>query len=93
MKDYASPEVTKLLTFGNRIWTSKANYGRISGKFLESTSANYNAEVETLHTIKPERAVNDWVKQVTKGKIEKIVGKLKLLCTVEEIANCADIQI
>ena len=64
-----------VLTLSNGIWTREDFEDKINEKYLTHLNSTYNAQVLTLPRSSPEIKVNEWVKNVTKGKIEKIVSK------------------
>ena len=66
---------SRVLTLSNGIWTQEEFEDKINENYLTHLNSTYNAQVLTLPRISPEIKVNEWVKNVTKGKIEKIVSK------------------
>ena len=79
VRDYKDTDVTKILNYGNKFWTSKRYFDKIRGQYLERISSFYDADFSVIKAKDPEKEINDWVKVQTKGKIEKIVGKYVFL--------------
>ena len=79
VRDYKDTDVTKILNYGNKFWTSKRYFDKIRGQYLERISSFYDADFSVIKANDPEKEINDWVKVQTKGKIEKIVGKYVFL--------------
>merc|ERR1712156_620931 len=76
VRDYKDTDVTKILNYGNKFWTSKRYFDKIRGQYLERISSFYDADFSVIKANDPEKEINDWVKVQTKGKIEKIVDYL-----------------
>jgi serine protease inhibitor len=64
-----------VLTITNGLWTQPDVVSIINEKYLDHINKTYNAQVMILPNESPESAVNNWVKRVTQGKIQKIVGE------------------
>ena len=75
VKDYKNTDVTKILNFGNKFWTTQKYFKKIRGQYLEKISALYDADFSLIATKSPEKEINEWVKKQTNGKIDKIVGE------------------
>lgn len=69
------PADSLVLALSNGIWTQEEFESKIDKKYLKHLNTTYNAQVLSLPKVSPEVKVNEWVKNVTKGKIEKIVSK------------------
>ena len=73
--EYSSnKEVTKVLDFGNSIWIARDKFDELKDSYREKVSGIYDASIRGFREEDPEGAINDWVKEVTRGKIEKIAG-------------------
>jgi serine protease inhibitor len=79
LKEYQTTDVNTLLSFGTKLWTAKRYFDNIRGSFLEKLSAIYDIEFSLIKTKNPERDINRWVREITHGKIDKIVGMSLLL--------------
>ena len=75
VEDYKSTDVTEILNFGNKFWTTQKYFKKIRGQYLEKISALYDADFSLIAAKNPEKEINEWVKKQTNGKIDKIVGK------------------
>ena len=62
------------LAIGNKLWTTKNNFQKMNSGYMEKINGIYGASFEELEDKNPEVAINNWVKKITRGKIEKIVG-------------------
>lgn len=64
------------LDIANSIWYSKTY--PVEDSFLDVNRSHYNAEVRAADFADPEtlKAINDWVNNQTKGKIEKIIDEI-----------------
>ena len=76
VKSYKGTDVEKNLKFGNRMWTTPRYFPKIDGAYKSKLENLYGAKFAKFAAKNPEKEVNDWVKEVTQGKIDKIVGKL-----------------
>ena len=75
INEYSSNrEVTKVLDFGNSIWIARDKFDELKDSYREKVSGIYDASIRGFREEDPEGAINDWVKEVTRGKIEKIAG-------------------
>ena len=70
----SNKEVTKVLDFGNSIWIARDKFDELKDSYREKVSGIYEASIRGFREEDPEGAINDWVKEVTRGKIEKIAG-------------------
>ena len=77
VRDYKNTKVKDLLQFGNTLWTSDKYYNKTGGRFLEKVSSIYAAELRLLQKDNPQNEINQWVRDLTKGKIDGIIGELK----------------
>ena len=75
VKSYKGTDVEKSLKFGNRMWTTPRYFPKIDDDYKSKLENLYGAEFAKFAANNPEKEVNDWVKEVTQGKIDKIVGK------------------
>merc|ERR1711944_251438 len=69
VKDYKTPEIEKTLKFGNRMWTTQKYYPKILEPYKNTISKLYDAEFSKLPAKNGEVEVNNWVSEITKGKI------------------------
>jgi len=76
VRDYKDTDVTEILNYGNKFWTTKKYFDKIRGQYLERISSFYDADFSVIKAKSPEKEINDWVKEQTKGKIEKIIDYL-----------------
>lgn len=77
IQDYIKTNVSNMLSFGNRFWTEKRYYDKLNSQFLERLTYIYDVDVNVFGP-DPAKEVNDWVANVTDGKITKIIGKYQL---------------
>lgn len=75
INDYRNTNVSTMLSYGNAFWTDKKYYDKLESLFLERLSYTYDVDVRVLGA-NPVKDVNDWVSNVTKEKITKIIGIL-----------------
>ena len=74
IEEYSSNrELTKVLDFGNSIWMQRDKFEHIKDSYREKVSRIYDASVRGF-----KGAINYWAKEVTRGKINKIVGNVLL---------------
>ena len=78
VKSYRGSDVENNLKFGNRMWTTPRYFPKIDGDYKSKLENLYGAKFAKFAANNPEKEVNDWVKEVTQGKIDKIVGKFSL---------------
>ena len=79
IEEYSSNrELTKVLDFGNSIWMQRDKFEHIKDSYREKVSRIYDASVRGFREEDPEGAINYWAKEVTRGKINKIVGNVLL---------------
>jgi len=76
VKSYKGTEVEKNLKFGNRMWTTPRYFPKIDGDYKSKLENLYGAQFAKFAANNPEKEVNDWVKEVTQGKIDKIVDSV-----------------
>ena len=76
VNSYKGTDVEKNLKFGNRMWTTPRYFPKIDDEYKSKLENLYGAKFAKFAANNPEKEVNDWVKEVTQGKIDKIVGKL-----------------
>ena len=75
VNSYKGTDVEKNLKFGNRMWTTPRYFPKIDDEYKSKLENLYGAKFAKFAANNPEKEVNDWVKEVTQGKIDKIVGK------------------
>ena len=63
------------LEYGNRLYTTKENFNKVSNDYVKKLVQNYDATIKPFADQDPEKEINDWVNDLTKGKIDKVVGK------------------
>merc|ERR1712018_752781 len=71
VKDYKTPDIEKMLIFGNRVWTTQQYFPKI----LEAYK-NDVAEFLELPAENGEDDINKWVSDITKGKISNIIDSV-----------------
>ena len=71
----------QVLTFANRLWTTKKHYQSIEREYLRKIRNFYGADLEKFVNPNPEKYINNWVREKTNNKINKIIGKY-FLCLV-----------
>ena len=62
------------LKFGNKLWTTEELFSKINGTYLLSLDEKYKTGFSFLEEEEPEKAVNDWISDVTNKKIKKLYG-------------------
>ena len=82
VQDYKNTDVNEILSFANKFWTSQKYFRKIRGQYIEKISSLYDASISVIKKQNPEKEINDWVKQQTKGKIDKIVGKSSIFLSL-----------
>lgn len=76
VKSYKGTDVEKNLKFGNRMWTTPRYFPKIDDVYKSKLEDLYGAQFAKFAAKNPEKEVNDWVKEVTQGKIDKIVDSV-----------------
>lgn len=76
VKSYKGTDVEKNLKFGNRMWTTPRYFPKIDDDYKSKLEDLYGAQFAKFAAKNPEKEVNDWVKEVTQGKIDKIVDSV-----------------
>jgi len=76
LKSYKGTDVEKSLKFGNRMWTTPRYFPKIDDDYKSKLENLYGAEFAKFAANNPEKEVNDWGKEVTQGKIDKIVDSV-----------------
>jgi len=76
VKSYKGTDVEKNLKFGNRMWTTPRYFPKINEDYKSKLENLYGAQFAKFAANNPEKEVNDWVKEVTQGKIDKIVDSV-----------------
>jgi len=62
--------------FGNKVWTSKDLFAEINDTYLEALDTKYKTGFSFLEDVEPEKAVNEWISEVTNKKINKLFDEL-----------------
>lgn len=75
LKNFKGTDVEKNFVFGNKIWTSY-NDSEIEDEFEDKIMDLYGAEIDKFTEENPENEINDWVNEMTNGKIEKIIDSV-----------------
>ena len=60
------------------MWTTPKYFSKINDEYKNKIENLYDANFNKFTAQNPEKAVNEWVKEVTKGKIDKIVGEYSM---------------
>ena len=68
-----------IFSFGNRFYTTEKHYQLIEYDYLVKITQSYDADIKFFAPSNPEKAINEWVKEKTNGKIDKIIGMQLLL--------------
>merc|ERR1712193_158130 len=76
VKDYKTPDMQEMLTFGNRVWTTSKYFEKILETYKTKILKLYDGKFEELQAQNGEVAINRWVNQTTKGKISNIVDSV-----------------
>lgn len=76
VESYKGTDVEKNLKFGNRMWTTPRYFPKIDDDYKSKLEDLYGAQFAKFAAKNPEKEVNDWVKEVTQGKIDKIVDSV-----------------
>ena len=79
VKSYKGTEVEKNLKFGNRMWIAPKYFPKIDEGYKCTIRYFFGSEFAKLIARNPEKEVNDWVKEVTDGKTNKLIGKFSCL--------------
>jgi len=61
------------LEYGNRLYTTKTYFQNVSTEYLEKIDLVYDATLRPFADENPEGEINDWVNDLTKGRIDRIV--------------------
>ena len=72
---YQTPDIEKMLIFGNRVWTTQRYFPKILEAYKNDIAKLYDAEFLELPAENGEVDINNWVSDITKGKISNIIGK------------------
>ena len=75
---YQTPDIEKMLIFGNRVWTTQRYFPKILEAYKNDIAKLYDAEFLELPAENGEVDINNWVSDITKGKISNIIGKFLL---------------
>jgi len=75
LKNFKGTNVEKNFVFGNKIWTSYDD-SEIEEEFKNKIMGLYGAEIDKFAEKNPEDEINDWVNEMTNGKIDKIIDSV-----------------
>lgn len=73
-EQYNNSSIEKILSFGNRLWTTRKYFNKMEQNYLRKIKDLYDADMKFFAKENPENYINDWVKRKTKGRINKIIG-------------------
>ena len=73
--NFKKSDLDQVLTFANRLWTTKKHYQSIEREYLRKIRNFYGADLEKFVNPNPEKYINNWVRETTNNKINKIIGK------------------
>ena len=76
VKDYKTPDIEKSLTFGNRMWAAERYHSKVKQSYTNDIKKLYDAELTKLPAQNGEKEVNEWVGEITKGKITNIIDSV-----------------
>merc|ERR1711893_24153 len=76
VKDYKTPDIEKMLIFGNRVWTTQRYFPKILEAYKNDIAKLYDAEFLELPAENGEVDINNWVSDITKGKISNIIDSV-----------------
>ena len=82
-EQYNNSSIEKILSFGNRLWTTRKYFNKMEQNYLRKIKDLYDADMKFFAKENPENYINDWVKKKTKGRINKIIGNL----TIFDVSN------
>ena len=75
IENFKKSDLDQVLTFANRLWTTKKHYQSIEREYLRKIRNFYGADLEKFANPNPEKYINNWVREKTNNKINKIIGK------------------
>lgn len=73
---YLQPDVQEILKFGTRFWAAKNYDQKLEDDFRQKLRETYKAEILQLADRNAEKDINDWVNDLTNGKIDKIIDSV-----------------
>ena len=73
-EQYNNSSIEKILSFGNRLWTTRKYFNKMEQNYLRKIKDLYDADMKFFAKENPENYINDWVKKKTNGRINKIIG-------------------
>lgn len=73
-EQYNNSSIEEILSFGNRLWTTKKYLSKMEQNYLRKIKDLYDADMKFFARENPENYINDWVKKKTNGRINKIIG-------------------
>ena len=79
VKSYKGTEVEKTIKLGNGLWTTPRYFSKIEEGYKCKIRHSFGSEFAKLIARNPENEVNDWLKEVTEGKTNKVIGKFSYL--------------
>lgn len=72
-----SEDIIESLSFGTGFWTTKSYFSEIQKQWLQKITDLYDVTVKVFQDQRPENGINEWVRNQTRGKIDKIISKRK----------------
>ena len=74
LDSYDEEEIKPHLSYGNLVASNPEYFNDIKGSFFEQLDSTYNTEFEVIRNDNSVRKINNYVRNVTQGKIDKIIG-------------------
>ena len=69
-EQYNNSSIEKILSFGNRLWTTRKYFNKMEQTYLRKIKDLYDADMKFFAKENPENYINDWVKKKTNGRID-----------------------
>ena len=73
-EQYNNSSIEKILSFGNRLWTTRKYFNKMEQNYLRKIKELYDADMKSFAKENPETYINNWVRRKTNGRINKIIG-------------------
>ena len=73
-EQYNNSSIEKILSFGNRLWTTRKYFNKMEQNYLRKIKELYDADMKFFAKENPETYINNWVRRKTNGRINKIIG-------------------